>query len=595
MSNRYEEVIRLVLDVETEKFEKKVEHAQTRANRKAQKAAETGGPGGGGGTVSKARDAAKAAAGSSSARQQQVPNLYNVMGRVVGQYFGAGRLALPRGGVFRAALGNVTGGAAGATPPPIPRAGLPAAGAGQALRAIGSSGAAGAAGVAGLVLISLKHLSSGIQKYTQAIGHWGKAFITGDASKALKGVVSYAQGMAHALGPVMGTVISKMLGVWHRFIDTLDEMVHSLARFNPIVSAQQRVYEVKQKMFQMRLAQVMQPLLSAWIELKSAVLDFMNELLPLMRPLVSIFAGIVRVFTGIVRAATWFVKEVKSVFVDVVAAFTWVRQSLMGIAESYESVRKRTQEGFEQRSLDRAAAKYTKAILGSANALAKWQQNESTRREKPLWQRATSGDGSVIPHPGTKGYNAFGSRRFAGVKDTLLKEWLAGRVSDQQYKDAGGDLEAARKEFVRRLHSPTSPARSNMAGLAPVWRGGRSRNGVYDDAKGSVYFVPAKRDDNPLRYVPATPNRPKTGAPGDLLVEQARANQKVDPTAKPKLPTGVSINFNQNVQARMDVQLALDAAVDTLLNQVREKFTSGINAARDEAAMLSSIVGSSIR
>jgi hypothetical protein len=545
MSNRYEEVIRLVLDVESDKAEKKIVDAQDRANRHAvQRAREVAGVAEARvGTRSRGVPSRQGSTGAGGEGGRDVAGLYRTLGHVAGsimrgrmpaigesarllQHLSGGRVGRPGVGpsanLFSPsrtsrqpagpAAGN--GGTLGSgrppgmpptppapprrTPPPIPPGAprLPAAAGGgggggfgnvlaratrTAAGKIGGGGAAGAAGIAGLVLVSLKHLASGVGKYTQAFSHWGKAFITGDASKALKGVVSYAQGMAHALGPVMGTVISKMLGLWNKVFDTLDGLVAALGKYNPVVNAQSRVLEVQQKMFRMRMANVFQPVMSAWISLKSTVLDLMSQLLPLLRPIVGFFASFI--VTG-----NSFLRGIKAVFIDVIAAFKWVKGMLTGHFKSYSKVREEVRTEADSRSLDNAARQYNQSFANAGRTLA----------PAPVALR-----GGGFPRP-----------------------------------------------------SPPGPA--------PAVRlpGGRRQ--------GSPRQMPEPGESLPRQATTGRDNRPSLPAP-------------------PGRP-----QFLQNVQNHWQFQLAAEKAINDTVMQVRDKLMSAMFSARDEARLVGSLVAAGV-
>jgi hypothetical protein len=147
---------------------------------------------------------------------------------------------------------------------------------------------------------------------------------------------------AQFFGPLLGTLASKLVGVYGKVIDVLDGLVAALGKYNPVVNAQARILEVQQKMFRMRMANVFQPLMSAWISLKSTVLDLMAQLLPLLRPVVGFFASFL-------SAGNSFLRGIKAAFIDIVAAFKWVKGMLTGDFKSFSKVREEVRRGADAR------------------------------------------------------------------------------------------------------------------------------------------------------------------------------------------------------------------------------------------------------
>lgn len=110
----------------------------------------------------------------------------------------------------------------------------------------------------------------------QGLGASGAAIGAGEGLMALAGPVSIA-----AAAIVAGSAV---------FARGMESLIGTLGKYNPIVSAQMRVYEVKEMMFSRRIAAVMQPAMSAWIDLKSSLLDIGANLAGSLRPFVTLFA-----------------------------------------------------------------------------------------------------------------------------------------------------------------------------------------------------------------------------------------------------------------------------------------------------------------
>lgn len=538
MSNRYEEVIRLVLDVETDKLEKKTVEAQDRANRKAaQNAAHTAearvgpspraprqgpatagarGTGTGSDPASLYRALGNVAASIMRGRLPGLGDLTHAIGkfRGLGGAGGGGRTGTSFGPVSqsrattnaaRAAVNAGNGGTLGSErppgmpptppapprrmPPPIPPGAprLPgggAAGAGggrgaaglfrSAMGSLGGGGAAGTAGIAALAAFALRNTITGIRQQFAGVGTMGKSFVSGNPSQLMKGAVQMVQGMVRQFfGPLLGPLASKLVGVYGKFIDVLDGLVAALGKYNPVVNAQARILEVQQKMFRMRMANVMQPLMSAWISLKSTVLDLMAQLLPLLRPVVGFFASFL-------SAANSFLRGIKAAFIDIVAAFKWVKGMLTGDFKSFSKVREEVRRGADANSLDNAARQYNQSFANAGRTLA-----------LPSSQRA------------------------------------------------GGFLRASSPQPVLRLP-------------------GRQRDST-----------------RPMRE------------PGESLPRQATAGKD----NRPSLPTPPGRpQFQQNVQNHWKFQLAAEKAINETVMQVRDKLTMAMFSARDEARLVGSLL-----
>lgn len=69
------------------------------------------------------------------------------------------------------------------------------------------------------------------------------------------------------------------------FIKGLDTLTNSLARYNPIIYAQQRIFQVQTILFQRNLARAAQPLLETWLAFKMQMLDVFTKLLPVLQPI----------------------------------------------------------------------------------------------------------------------------------------------------------------------------------------------------------------------------------------------------------------------------------------------------------------------
>lgn len=148
---------------------------------------------------------------------------------------------------------------------------------GQALRHQGPAGAA--------LRQRIGAIAGGMRSVGQGANQMAAGGVTANASTALHGLTSAAQGVASMLGPE-GQVVSAVIGTFHKFIDAMDTMVSQLGKYNGITAAAMGQYEAQQIMMQVELSQILEPLMTWWVKLKSGVLSsLMDALRDILTPI----------------------------------------------------------------------------------------------------------------------------------------------------------------------------------------------------------------------------------------------------------------------------------------------------------------------
>lgn len=131
-----------------------------------------------------------------------------------------------------------------------------------------------AGGITTAITMAAKNLAQGAGQIRSGAGTVASGAIGANASTALHGLTTAAQGAAQMLGgPVLGTAVASVIGVLHGFVDAMDGMVEQLGKYNGATSAALGKYEAQQIMMQVQLSQMLEPLMVWWVELKSKILS----------------------------------------------------------------------------------------------------------------------------------------------------------------------------------------------------------------------------------------------------------------------------------------------------------------------------------
>lgn len=267
-------------------------------------------------------------------------------------------------------------------------------GAGATVAASGGIGAiAASAGpialAVGAVVLAVRNWGRAIGEAIDGVKSFAATFTTGNVTYLMHGYVSTIQGGVRALlGPIFGDIASKFVGVAHQFIDAMDDMIKSLGKFSPIVSAQARQFEVKTMFFQRQLAEVFRPAMSAWLELKSSLIDMASAIAPLLTPIVQALAQDIKILTFVLRQGVGLLAQTIGWTIKIFSPFN----SAVGqLADSLIDAGDKIKKGGN--ALAAASEENARRILGSFVIPG-----------QPVWKGAQPPPvgGGVIPPPGAK-------------------------------------------------------------------------------------------------------------------------------------------------------------------------------------------------
>lgn len=217
----------------------------------------------------------------------------------------------------------------GITPSMITGAG--AAGAGGA--GAGGVGAAvgGAASAAGPLLpIAAGAIAAGL--YLQQLGksikgvigggrQIGRSIFTGNTVQGVSGVMGVGAGMARAFGTgaggalggwVVGGIADKLKDTVTSILESLDQLAKGLAKYNPILFAQQREVERMQRMLKIQVAERMRPLLTAWNDIQKKFLEILSKIVA-----TPAFGMIIKLLTALLKPLEWLL-DLFEKFVDII-------------------------------------------------------------------------------------------------------------------------------------------------------------------------------------------------------------------------------------------------------------------------------------
>lgn len=265
---------------------------------------------------------------TAEAKRRGLTSLAPILGRLYGDEYerpagtNSPRPALPPGmtafrqlprfkSILQQMNTNLAAGPPPAAPPPLPpaAAGSPggAGGIGRLIGGLGGGSGAGGAlaggAIALAVVLELRNVAKGLQTAVRGWAQIGGTFATANASGAIHGGLSLYQGAARiGVGPLVGPVADRIIGVGHHLIDALDHLSNNLARFNPITAAGAARLEMQKTLFRFGMAQTFQPIISPWQQLQGTVLDILQKFGQILRPVVNILG---KFMDGLARIAKW--------------------------------------------------------------------------------------------------------------------------------------------------------------------------------------------------------------------------------------------------------------------------------------------------